>query len=106
MNPKKTEEEKDSALIQAILEGLTLAGIPAFRGEVFRDSIMVTLPGDHRATLIEVNDRRVHFPSNYCKWAQVTARSGMAKTYSKKRVQLIVATAIARYGTILQAYQA
>jgi hypothetical protein len=106
MAPKITREERDATLIQAILEGLISAGIPAFRGEVFRNSVMAPLPGGYQVTLIDIKDRRVHFPSNYYKGDQVTSWSGVAKTYSEKRVQLIVSTATTRYERLLQAYQA
>lgn len=102
MTPKKTKEEKDSTLIQAIIEGLTSAGITAFRGEVFRDSVMAYLPEGYRVTLVEVKDRRVNFPAGYYKNDLVTPWSGIAKTYSKKRVQLIVTTATTRYERLLQ----
>lgn len=102
---KLTREEKDSALIQSIIEGLVNSGISAFRGEVFRNSVMAPLPGGRRVTLVEIKERRVHFPAAYHKENQVVPWSGIAKTYSEKRVQLIVETAKTRYNAIIQAYQ-
>ena len=103
---KKTKEEKDSDLIQAIIKGLILEGIQAFQGKVFCNSIMAPLPKGYHVTLVEIKDRRVHFPACYHQGTLVVSWSGIAKTYSEKRVQLIIAIAKARYERMQKAYQA
>lgn len=102
---QKTKEEKDADLIQAIIKGLISEGIQASQGVVFRNNVMATLPGDHRVTLVEVKDRRIHFPAGYHKGFQVVPWSGIAKTYSEKRVQIIVATAKTRYEQLQRRYK-